>query len=317
MRFLDWPILCNVRFKLLIALILFLAITGPPARPQQSAKPLNKNQVMEPVKAVRALGAVKTNPRDGLKYVWIPPGTFEMGCSPGDSECHSDEKPSHQVTISKGFWVGQTPVTVGAYKRFARSAGKTMPPEPKFMGRAQNSGWNNEAMPIVDVTWDEAHDYCTWAGGRLLTEAEWEYAARGGSTEARYGPLDEVAWYADNSGQQRLDSAQILKDDPKNYMQRLKDNGMHEVAQKRANGFGLYDVLGNVVEWVNDWYDQNYSQSSSSQDPSGSSSGTERVVRGGSWFDGPRSFRVSVRYSYGPGSRSYIGIGFRCVGGSE
>ena len=71
-----------------------------------------------------------TNPKDGLKYVWIPPGTFMMGCSPGDNECGSDEKPSHQVTITKGFWMGQTEVTVGAYKRFAAATGRQMPGAP-------------------------------------------------------------------------------------------------------------------------------------------------------------------------------------------
>lgn len=184
---------------------------------------------------------VRESHKDGLKYVWIPAGTFQMGCSPDDSECDDDEKPAHQVTLSKGFWLGQTEVTVGAYKRFVRSAGKAMPPEPNLNGRPLNSGWSNETMPIVDVTWDEASEYCTWAGGRLPTEAEWEYAARGGTTEARYGSLDEVSWYADNSGQQQLDSARIWNEDQKNYLQRLKDNGngMHEVGEKRANGFGL------------------------------------------------------------------------------
>ena len=74
----------------------------------------------------------KVNPKDGLKYVWIPPGTFQMGCSPGDTECADDEKPPHQVTITKGFWLGQTEVTVGAYKRFTEAKGRQMPPEPVF-----------------------------------------------------------------------------------------------------------------------------------------------------------------------------------------
>ncbi len=159
-------------------------------------------------------------------------------------------------------------------------------------------------MPIVDVTWDDAQAYCSWAGGRLPTEAEWEYAARAGSTAARYGDLDEIAWYADNSGRQRLDSDRIWKEDRDNYVKRLNENGngMHEVGQKRANGFGLYDMLGNVWEWVNDWYDQNYYQNSPPQDPSGPTSGQARVLRGGSWVVIPWFVRVSVRGRFNPAS---------------
>jgi formylglycine-generating enzyme required for sulfatase activity/tRNA A-37 threonylcarbamoyl transferase component Bud32 len=232
-------------------------------------------------------GATKVNPKDGLKYLWVPPGTFMMGCSLGDNEwCKDDEKPTHSVTISKGFWMGQTEVTVGAYKRFAAAMGRQMPLAPEF-----NSGWTNDNMPMVMVTWEDAGDYCTWAGGRLPTEAEWEYAARGGSAEARYGNLDETAWYWDNCG----------------------DPGQpYEVAQKRANGLGLFDVLGNVWEWVNDWYDEKYYQSSPTQDPPGPMSGQRRVVRGGSWVNAPGYVRVSVRDSYEPGSR-ISNYGFRCA----
>jgi serine/threonine protein kinase len=229
--------------------------------------------------------SVRENPKDGLKYVWIPPGTFIMGCSPGDNECYDDEKPSHRVTISKGFWIGQTAVTVAAYKRFAAATGQPMPPAPDF-----NSGWANDNMPIVDVSWDDARDYCSWAGRRLLTEAEWEYAARGGSTEARYGTLDEIAWYFSNSGQRT-----------------------HDVAQKRANAFGLFDMLGNVWEWVNDWYDDKYYQNSPRQDPPGAANGQYRVLRGGSCFNGPRLVRVSYRLRGNPAVR-YNLIGSRCGG---
>jgi formylglycine-generating enzyme required for sulfatase activity len=233
-----------------------------------------------------AAGTVRENPKDGLKYVWIPPGTFTMGCSPGDDECGAQEKPAHQVTISKGFWMGQTPVTAGAYKRFAGATGRQMPGAPNF-----NTGWANENMPIADVTWDDAQAYCGWMGGRLPTEAEWEYAARGGSTAARYGNLDEIAWYNQNSG-----------------------NQTHDVAQKRPNAFGLYDMLGNVWEWVNDWYDQNYYQNSPSQDPTGPSSGKVCVLRGGSWRNPVSGYvRVSSRL-WRLRSFSNLFMGFRCGG---
>jgi formylglycine-generating enzyme required for sulfatase activity len=113
-------------------------------------------------------GEVRENPKNGLKYVWIAPGTFMMGCSPGGTDCSADEKPSHRVTISKGFWIGQTEVTVGAYKRFAVATGRKMPGAPGF-----NKSWANDTMPIVNMSWNDAYDYCKWAGGRLPTEAEW------------------------------------------------------------------------------------------------------------------------------------------------
>ncbi len=233
----------------------------------------------------QAPGQVRENPKDGLKYVWIPPGSFMMGCSAGDRECLNWEKPLHEVRLSKGFWLGQTEVTVGAYKRFSADTGRRMPPSPEF-----NNGWAYDNMPIVRVTWDDAQAYCGWMGGRLPTEAEWEYAARGGSTEARYGNIDDIAWYDKNSGDRT-----------------------HEVAEKRGNGFGLFDMQGNVWEWVNDWYDENYYRSSPSRDPSGPSSGQERVLRGGSCYSYPRYVRVSYRYGYRPDVRD-IFLGFRCAG---
>jgi formylglycine-generating enzyme required for sulfatase activity/predicted Ser/Thr protein kinase len=265
---------------------------------------------------VRTRGEVRVNPKDGLKYVWIPPGTFQMGCSPGDSKCDDNEKPPHHGTIMKGFWLGQTEVTVGAYKRFAGATGRQMPPEPIFApgSRALNPGWGDDAMPIVEVTWDDAQAYCRWTRGRLPTEAEWEYAARAESTTSRYGDLDAIAWYADNSGRQRLDSTKILADHA-NLVSGLDENGngMHEVGQKRANRFGLYDMLGNVFNWVNDWFDEKYYESSPSQDPPGLVGGTERILRGGDWEDFPYLVRVSYRSKFDPTIKSSI-VGFRCGG---
>ena len=260
-------------------------------------------------------GTGRTNPGDGLNYVHIPPGTFIMGCSSGDAECSDWEKPPHQVTISKGYWIGQTEVPVGAYKRFAAATGRTMPAEPSLSARQLTPGWSDDAQPIVNVTWNDAQAYCRWAGGRLPTEAEWEFAARAGSAEERYGTLDEIAWYADNSGRTRLDSALMAKQDGADYMTHLDANGntQHPVGRKHPNGFGLYDMLGNVWEWVNDWYDENYYRSSPPQDPTGPESGQLRVMRGGSWVYYPAILRVSARLRDNPGN-GYFSVGFRCAG---
>ena len=112
-----------------------------------------------------------------------------------------------------------------------------------------------------------------------------------------------------------MDSTKIWNEDQANYRKRLTENGngLHEVGQKRANGFGLYDILGNVWEWVNDWYDQNYYQNSPTQDPTGAASGQLRVLRGGSWDYIPRYVRVSDRGRGDPGNRNN-NVGFRCGG---
>ena len=226
-----------------------------------------------PPPAAIAPGAKKVNPKDGLTYVWIPPGTFRMGCSPGDNECFDNEKPAHQVTITKGFWLGETPVTQQAWQRVT----------------GQNpSNFKGPSLPIETVNWDEAKAYCVAIGGRLPTEAEWEYAARAGSTGARYGNLDEIAWYSGNSGSQT-----------------------HEVRRKSPNAFGLFDMLGNVWQWTEGWYGDY--QPSAHSDPSGAASGQYRALRGGSWYNDPRLARVSYRGRYAPGDRLNV-IGLRCVG---
>ena len=201
-------------------------------------------------------GERKVNPKDGLTYVWIPTGTFQMGCSDGDAQCYDDEKPAHEVTITRGFWMGQTAVTIGAFKRYSEATGKPMLPDKNSLGRSLNAAAGNDSLPAVFVTWDEATGYCGWAGMRLPTEGEWELAARGGTKTSRYGDLDEIAWYGDNSGRQRINSTAIWNSDQKNYAKRLFDNGNgpKPVGQKQPNAYGLYDILGNVWQWTPDWY---------------------------------------------------------------
>jgi len=258
---------------------------------------------------------MRVNPKDSLHYVWIPSGTFRMGCSDGDSECKESERPAHHVELTKGFWMGQTSVTVGAWRRYRNETGKPALPGSDTMSRKINEEGGNDNMPVVDMTWAEAKGFCEWSGGRLPTEAEWEYAARAGSTSARYGDLDEIAWSRENSGDQRIDSAHPLKQVTNLGLLDLLASGIkpHVVGQKQPNAWKVYDMLGNVKQWTADWYDANYYQVSPPQDPSGPPSGQFRSARGGSWFTPSSGVRVSSRSAGDVGSRLNYDVGFRCV----
>ncbi len=228
-------------------------------------------------------------PRDSSDYVWIPPGSFEMGCVPSDMECVGDEKPRHRVTLTKGFWVGETEVTVGAYKRFAQSSSRAMPEVTAFR--------QDENHPMVNVRWEDATAYCRWAGGRLPREVEWEYAARGGKNGLKYPWGNTVSHdEANYEGVQGKD----------------RWEGTAPVRSFAANGFGLYDMAGNVWEWVQDWYDAGYYKSGPTTDPKGPASGEDRVLRGGSWGYGPAELGLSFRFGFGPGVR-LLNTGIRCV----
>ena len=204
------------------------------------------------------------------EMVNVKGGVFEMG-----SKESFRAKPVHRVTINT-FSIGKYEVTVGQYKAFCTATGRAMPEAPEW-------GWNDK-HPIVNVTFQDAISYCLWLskkyGGnwRLPTEAEWEYAARGGHKTKGYtfaGGLDleKLGWYQDNSGGQ----AQV-------------------VGKKLPNELGLYDMSGNVWEWCNDWYDSNYYNISPSNNPQGPDSGTMKTLRGGSWRSLNPECTVTMRF---------------------
>jgi sulfatase modifying factor 1 len=240
-------------------------------------------------------GDTWVNPKDGLTYVWIPAGSFEMGAVPGDSDAYDEEKPRHPVEISKGFWLCRTEVTVKAYEKFCAATGRAMPEPPDF-----NPNWRYKDHPIVNVNWDDAVAYCQWAGGRLPTEAEWEYAARAGT--------ETVYWWGNTYRQGMANCDEKYVKVPGGvYLAKTTPVGHYP-----ANAWGLYDMLGNVYEWCADWYDKKYYASSPATDPKGPERGDGRVRRGGSWCSFPTSLRVSYRNAVSPSSRDHR-FGFRCV----
>jgi formylglycine-generating enzyme required for sulfatase activity len=225
-----------------------------------------------------------------LDLIWLAPGTFTMG-SPvsevGPGNERSNERPTHRVTISKGFWLGKTPVTQGQYQA--------------VMGDNPSNFANvGPDAPVETVSWNDAMEFCRKlteqerGAGRLPegyaymlpSEAQWEYACRAGTTGARYGNLDDIAWYNANSGMTT-----------------------HPVAQKQPNAWGLYDMLGNVEQWCSDWYSFPY-PGENVTDPVGADSGSNRVIRGSDWLGPAVTCRAAIRFWYAPGYR-YSCLGFR------
>ncbi len=244
---------------------------------------------------------------DDGPHVWVPPGAFMIGCTPGDSECGDDEKPQHRVTLTRGFYMARTDVTVSQYRRSGRPANDI------DLGFSQG-----EDHPVVNVSWNDADAYCKAIGARLPTEAEWEYAARGGRQDLRYVWGNDTTPIVGGVKQANVGDESAKR----KYAEMCPtckwfegyDDGFTEtspVGAFPANGFGLTDMAGNVRQWTADWYDTSYYASSSAADPSGPSSGTSRVLRGGSWVNSPRNLRVSYR---GEDLLMYAtSVGFRCV----
>ena len=215
-----------------------------------------------------------------FKMIHVEGGSFMMGSPDNDSDAYSDEQPQHRVTLSD-YYIGETQVTQELWKA-------VMGDNP--------SNWKGDSLPVEEVSWEDCQEFIkqlnlkTGKTFRLPTEAEWEYAARGGRKSLGYkyaggNDIDKVAWYWNNSG-----------------------GKTHPVKQKSANELGLYDMSGNVWEWCQDWWGR-YSIDTQNN-PKGPTSGSYRVLRGGSWDGSARGCRLAYRNCGSPDYRRNV-CGFR------
>jgi formylglycine-generating enzyme required for sulfatase activity len=237
------------------------------------------------------------DPRTGIAFITIPAGEFDMGSDDGDS----DEKPVHRVRITKAFRLGKYPITNAEYERYLKANPGVKPP-PYWT----NSQFNDPQQPVVTVSWDDAQAFCQWAGYRLPTEAEWEYACRAGSRTAFHFGDSLSSKQANFDGNHPFGGAEKGP-----YLQKTSPVGSYP-----PNAFGLYDMHGNVWEWCQDWYGP-YPQEPVT-DPKGAIEGERRVLRGGSWNNNATYLRSACRLCLTPDYR-YNDFGFRCVwvGGSS
>jgi formylglycine-generating enzyme required for sulfatase activity len=239
-----------------------------------------------------AAGATRVTDRGGVELVHVPAGRFTMGSPKKEKGRYDDEGPQHEVRL-ESFWIGRFAVTNEEYSRFLEANPDVPPPE-----YWENRSYNQARQPVVGVSWDRASRFAQWAGGRLPSEAEWEYAARAGTsapylTGGKIADLDRAAWYKGDS-----------------------EGRLHPVGEKAPNAWGLYDALGNVWECCEDDWHETYKGA-----PDDGSAwiderrGQFRVMRGGSFISEPRSLRAAYRFYNLPELR-YHTIGFRVVCGS-
>lgn len=231
------------------------------------------------------------------EMVFVEGGTFQMG--------DESEQPIHPVTL-QDFHIGKYPVTFEEYDFFCEATHREKP---------KDEGWGRGKRPVINVNYEDALAYCAWltqkTGNKyhLPSEAQWEFAARGGNISKRFkfagsDVVEEVAWYCENSGDKILTGNWNLE--------KLNSNNCktRPVGEKKSNELGIHDMSGNVWEWCNDWYNADYYKNSPTNAPDGPASGSRRVCRGGSWLSVPQGCRVAYRNSYSPGNRG-DGIGFR------
>jgi formylglycine-generating enzyme required for sulfatase activity len=260
----------------------------------------------------------------GMKFVLIPKGTFLMGTPAKEQLENEKDEFQHKVTISKDFYLAVTEVTQGQFEKVTKE-------KPSFFQKQVIRKSDTSAHPVERVRWVDAVEFCKRLSDlpkekkagrvyRLPTEAEWEYAARAGSTtEYCFGDnaesLSDYGWYGNNSGSKTLDAHALwnrLITTPQEYTKTLLAAGCatHPVGKKKPNAWGLYDMHGNVDEWCSDWYGD-YPRNEGT-DPVGPKSGQDRVTRGGCWSRRARNTRSAAR-SYNDPLGSYYGGGFRVV----
>lgn len=252
----------------------------PTEKPGSTAVPASR--ATEPGEGLKR-GNDWRDPVTGMEFVWVPGGTFELGCGAWNRDCARDEKPARQVTLA-GFWLGKTEVTQGQWQ--------------KLMDYNWSSFKYGDDYPVESVTWDEAQDYIRRLNGRsrgiafrLPTEAEWEYACRAGGKEQFYGT---------QTGE--------LSDDLANAGHWFRHTPAR-VASYPPNALGLYDMSGNVAEWVQDAYDKGAYARMAGVDPL-NDTGAYRVSRGGGWNSAAQLARCTYRRSLTPSARGN-NLGFR------
>ena len=249
----------------------------------------------------------------GIEMLLVPPGKFVMGMSPGDKEASDNEKPAHEVTLTKAFYLGRTEVTQGQWvkvmgenpsefqvgsreKLIAKyiDEGLTKQEAQKRGAKEAPNKWVQENNPVDTVSWDDCQKFCARTGMKLPTEAQWEYACCAGVRKPRYGEFGQIAWHKGNS-----------------------DSTTHPVAQKAPNALGFYDMIGNVNEWCQDLCKGDYYKSCADGvvDPTGPAQGEGyglRVQRGGDWLNHSNYCRGSQRHGDYPGG-AYNDFGFRAA----